>query len=94
MMLLNRPGIGIPCKNLVQRLGVYEIELNHVSDEFVPLTRQPNLTLADNRFAIVDLLEMKMSTSLPVGKSPCGVFILRPSDLEVDDRSRPGDACR
>lgn len=33
------------------------------------------------RVAVVDLMEMKMTASIPVGKSPHGVFILRPSEL-------------
>lgn len=38
------------------------------------------------RVAVVDLVEMKMIASIPVGKSPHGVFILRPPILEVDKR--------
>lgn len=38
------------------------------------------------RVAVVDLVEMKMIASIPVGKSPHGVFVLRPPILEVDKR--------
>lgn len=45
------------------------------------LRRIDRRALGDPALPLVDLAEMKMMASIPMGKSRHGVFILRPSDL-------------